>query len=97
MSEAAENCSCATSNRLVTLAGAGLAAAGVVHFVAPELFRGITAPVFPENTDQAITINGGLETAIGAAIAFPRTRRAGLAGLGLYGAYLAANMVKANL
>ena len=81
---------------LATVAGAGLAATGVAHFVVPAAFRGITAPAFPNNTEQALKVNGALETAIGAAIAVPKTRKIGLAGLGLYGAYLAVNLVKAR-
>lgn len=84
------------SSTLVTLAGAGFAATGVAHFVVPDVFRSITEAAFPDDTDQAIRINGALETAIGTAIALPKTRRIGLAGLGLYGAYLAVNIVKAQ-
>lgn len=82
---------------LVTIAGAGLAATGLAHFVAPDLFRGITAPAFPNNTDTMLKVNGGIETVVGALIAVPRTRKAGLIGLGLYGAHLAANLAKAQL
>lgn len=82
---------------LVTIAGAGLAATGLAHFVAPDLFRGITEPAFPTNTDQALQINGAIETVVGTAIAVPRTRKAGVVGLGVYGAYLAANLVKSRL
>ena len=77
-----------------TIAGAGLAATGVAHFIVPNAFRGITEPAFGDKTDQALKINGGLETAIGTLIAVPATRRIGLAGLGAYGAYLAVNLVK---
>ncbi|ALG83266.1 hypothetical protein [Gordonia phthalatica] len=82
---------------LVTVAGAGLSATGLAHFVAPDMFRGITAPAFPNNTDQMLKVNGGIETVVGALIAVPRTRKAGLIGLGLYGAHLAGNMAKAQL
>ena len=81
---------------LVTVAGAGLAATGLAHFVAPDLFRGITEPAFPKNTDQMLKVNGGIETVVGALIAVPRTRKAGLIGLGLYGAHLAANAALAQ-
>ena len=85
-----------SSHSIATIGGIGLAATGVAHFVAPQLFHGITAPAFPDDVDTAIKVNGTLETVIGAAIAVPKTRTIGLAGLGLYGAYLAANMVKAQ-
>lgn len=87
------DCFC-RSSKLVTIAGAGLAATGVAHFVAPDLFRGITEPAFPNDVEKAIQINGTIETLVGAAIAIPRTRKAGVVGLGVYGAYLAANMAK---
>ncbi|MCF8608973.1 hypothetical protein L5G28_02175 [Gordonia sp. HY285] len=84
------------SNSLVTLAGVGLAATGVAHFVVPDAFRGITEAAFPDDAATALKINGGLETAIGTAIAVPQTRKIGFVGLGLYGAYLAVNIVKAR-
>lgn len=85
------------SSKLATIGGAGLAATGVAHFVAPDLFRGITEPAFPNNPDQAIRTNGTIETLVGTAIALPRTRKFGVIGLGAYGAYLAINMAKAKL
>ncbi|QRY62372.1 hypothetical protein JVX90_18680 [Gordonia sp. PDNC005] len=84
------------SERLITIGGIGLAATGVAHFVAPSLFHGITAPAFPDDTAKAIQVNGTAETLIGVAIAVPMTRKAGFVGLGLYGAYLAANAAKAR-
>ncbi|EGD56407.1 hypothetical protein [Gordonia neofelifaecis] len=97
MTESAENCSCATSNRLATVGGAVLAATGVAHFVVPGPFRALTATAFPDNVDQAMQVNGAIETAVGTAIAIPRTRKVGVVGLGLYGAYLATNAVKARM
>jgi len=84
------------SEQLVTIGGIGLAATGVAHFVAPGLFHGITAAAFPDDTAKAIQVNGAAETLIGTAIAIPKTRKAGFVGLGLYGAYLAANAVRAR-
>lgn len=65
-------------------------------FQAPGLFHGITAAAFPDDTAKAIQVNGAAETLIGTAIAIPKTRKAGFVALGLYGAYLAANAVKAR-
>lgn len=80
-----------------TIGGAGLAVTGASHFVVPELFRGITEPAFPDDPEQAMRINGAIETLVGAAIAVPRTRKIGVIGLGVYGAYLAANLALAQL
>ncbi|MFT4088396.1 MAG: hypothetical protein QM658_14830 [Gordonia sp. (in: high G+C Gram-positive bacteria)] len=81
---------------LLTVAGIGLSATGVAHFVAPSLFVGITEPVFGDRTAQAIKINGAAETLIGAAIAVPKTRRLGFVAGGAYVAYLGANAAKAR-
>lgn len=86
-----------SSNLLVTIGGAGLAVTGLAHFVTPDLFRGITDPAFPNNPEQALKINGAIETAVGTAIALPRTRKLGFIGLGLYGAYLGYNVVKGQI
>lgn len=76
------------------LAGIGLAATGIAHFIAPGLFKAITKPAFPEDTDKWIMRNGASETAIGAAIALRSTRKLGFVGLGVYGAWLAFNGAK---
>lgn len=74
------------------LAGLGLAATGVAHFIAPSAFEAITKPAFPKDTDKWIMRNGASETAIGMAIALPATRKLGLAGLGVYGAWLGSRV-----
>lgn len=84
------------SNKFLTLSGLGLAATGIAHFVAPQLFKPITAPVFPENTDEWIKRNGASETVIGFAIASPATRRLGFLGLMVYGAFLGSRAAKAG-
>ncbi|GEE00553.1 hypothetical protein nbrc107696_09990 [Gordonia spumicola] len=86
-----------SSNSIATIGGIGLAATGVAHFIVPSAFHGITAPAFPDDVETAIKINGSAETLIGVAIAVPRTRKAGLVGLGLYVSYLATNVVKNQL
>lgn len=83
------------SSKLTSIAGLGLAATGVAHFVAPQLFMGITKPVFPENTSTWVKRNGASELAIGLAIAVPVTRKLGLAGLTAYGAHLGRRAVAA--
>lgn len=77
------------------LFGLILAATGIAHFVKPELFKEITAPAFPDNTDQAIQINGGVETALGLALLAGKKRFAGL-GLLAYGGWLGYNAANAG-
>ncbi|ULE35536.1 hypothetical protein K3G64_06465 [Mycobacterium sp. IDR2000157661] len=76
------------------MAGLGVAAVGVSHFVKPQLFESATVQAFPRNTRQFIYLNGGIETAIGLGLASRRTRKlAALATVG-YLAYLAGNMAR---
>ncbi|MDV7241675.1 MULTISPECIES: hypothetical protein [Rhodococcus] len=75
------------------LGGLAIAATGVAHFVAPQAFRGITTLVYPENTETWTFRNGVAETLIGIAIAVPRTRSLGWAGLAAYGAVLGMRAV----
>lgn len=82
------------SNKLLTLSGLGLAATGVAHFVAPQLFEPITKPAFPNDTGKWIKVNGASETVIGLALASSATRKLGFAGLAAYGAWLGANGAK---
>lgn len=81
-------------SRLPALAGLAVAGAGVAHFVAPQLFEGITKSAFPKDTDRHIKTNGGIETAIGVGLLVPKTRK--LAALGTLGyvAYLAGNAIR---
>ena len=79
---------------VATLTGLGIAGAGVAHFVRPELFDDITAQAFPRETRNHVYIDGGIETAIGLGLVFPKTRKLALLGLLGYGAYLAGNVVR---
>jgi uncharacterized membrane protein len=83
-----------TSSRATTLAGLGLAATGVAHFVVPDAFLGITRAPFPHDTAAWVPRNGACETVVGAAIAYPPTRRAGLVGLAGYVGWLGFNVAK---
>lgn len=71
--------------------GAGLALVGVAHFVAPQAFEPITKGAFPDDTEKWIKVNGASETAIGAALAVPATRKLGFAGLAAYTGWLVFN------
>ena len=82
------------STPLPTLAGVGLAATGLAHFVAPQAFLGITRAPFPDDTDTWVLRNGACETAVGAAIANPRTRTLGYVGLAAYVGWLGLNVAK---
>jgi uncharacterized membrane protein len=83
-----------SDSRAARLGGLTLAATGLAHFVRPQLFESVTAGAFPTDTRKHIYTNGGLETAIGLALAVPRTRKLGLAGLAGYGIYLAGNAAR---
>jgi uncharacterized membrane protein len=75
----------------VALALAGM---GLAHFARPQLFEPITEPAFPSGTRRHVYTNGGVETAIGLAMASRRTRKLAMAALLGYGAYLAGNTVR---
>jgi uncharacterized membrane protein len=78
----------------LTVAGLSLVAAGLGHFVAPQVFEPFTKPAFPRDTARHIKTNGGIETALGVALLVPRTRKlAAIGGLG-YVAYLGANAAR---
>jgi uncharacterized membrane protein len=79
---------------LLTVAGLALAATGVAHFAKPDAFESITKTAFPDDTRTHTFINGGIETALGVALASRSTRRVGLVGLLGYGAYLGAAVAR---
>ena len=81
-------------SKIATLAGLGLAGIGVAHFVKPDAFEELTATAFPENTQQHLYMDGAAETALGLALAVPKTRKLAVIGLLGYGGYLAANVLK---
>lgn len=73
------------------LFGLGLAGAGVAHFTAPKEFDRMTAIAFPTNTRRWTYQNGFTELVLGLAVAFRRTRPAGVIGLIGYVAFLLNN------
>lgn len=82
------------SNVPFAIGGLTIALSGVAHFIVPGLFRWITKLIFVD-ADRAVRINGASETAIGVAIAVPKTRIVGFVGLGLYSAHLGLSTLKA--
>lgn len=68
--------------------GVTVAATGIAHFVAPRPFVALTKPMFTEDTEKWVQVNGATETAIGLALVDRRTRLYGLIGLLAYSAYL---------
>jgi uncharacterized membrane protein len=80
----------------VPVIGAGLAAMGVAHFVKPEAFESITKSAFPNNVRRHTLVNGGIETALGAGLVAPQTRRFAVAGVVGYLAYLVFSAVRAR-
>jgi uncharacterized membrane protein len=82
------------NSRAASIAGLALAAAGVSHFVVPQVFDGLTKPAFPTNTRQHIYIDGAIETAVGLGLAAQKTRKLALVGLVAYLLYVAGNVVR---
>lgn len=82
------------NSTLAKLAGLGLAAGGVAHFVKPQLFESMTKSAFPKDTQQHLYVNGGIETALGLGLVVRKTRKLALAGIVGYVAYLAGNAVR---
>jgi uncharacterized membrane protein len=80
----------------VPVAGAALTAAGLAHFAKPQLFETITAPAFPNNTRRHVYTNGAIETALGAGLIAPKTRRFALAGVVGYLGYLVLSAVRSR-
>lgn len=74
-----------------------LAGAGALHFLAPKPFDAMVPRQLP-GTPRAWTYASGVaELAVAAAIALPRTRRAGaLAAAGLFAAVFPANIKMAH-
>lgn len=86
----------AKSSKLPVLAGLSLTGAGLAHFVRPELFEGITKPLFPVDTAKHIQVNGSIETAIGVGLLVPKTRKLAVVGSLGYVAYLAGKAIRSR-
>jgi uncharacterized membrane protein len=69
-------------------------AVGIAHFVAPAGFVKIV-PAWLPNAYALVLISGFFESALGAALLVPRTRR--LAGLGLVALYVAVFPANVNM
>ncbi|WP_035840393.1 DoxX family protein [Kitasatospora azatica] len=70
-----------------------LLVAGVAHFAVPRPFDDIVPRSLPGEPRTWTRLSGVAELAVGAAIAYPRTRRAGaLAAAGLFAAVFPANV-----
>jgi uncharacterized membrane protein len=74
-----------------------LAGAGAVHFLAPKPFDAMVPRALPGSARVWTYASGAAELAVAAAIAVPRTRRAGaLAAAGLFAAVFPANVKMAH-
>lgn len=82
------------NSRAATVTGLALAGAGLAHFVVPQVFEGITKPIFPTDTRQHVFIDGTIETVVGLGLAAQKTRKLALVGLAGYGLYLAGSAVR---
>ncbi|GIJ72145.1 MauE/DoxX family redox-associated membrane protein [Virgisporangium ochraceum] len=70
-----------------------LAAAGATHFAAPRVYDPIVPRSLPGRARTWTYLSGAAELAVAAALAHPRTRRAGgLAAAGLFAAVFPANV-----
>jgi uncharacterized membrane protein len=76
--------------------GVALAATGLSHFVKPQIYDGMTAVAFPNNTRRHVYIDGAIETAIGVGLVAPRTRKFALAGAAGYLGYLTYGAVRSR-
>ncbi len=74
-------------------AGAGLAATGIAHFVAPQPFESLSKVAFPEDTRRWVYQNGLTELLLGLALAFRRTRIVGSVGSLAYIGFLVSRLV----
>ncbi|MGB2919184.1 MAG: hypothetical protein WA944_00990 [Mycobacterium sp.] len=82
------------NSRVTTIGGLALAVTGLAHFVAPQLFEGLTESAFPTDTRRHVYIDGGIETAVGLGLAAPQTRKFAVAALIGYLLYMAGNVVR---
>lgn len=73
-----------------------LAATGVAHFVAPDVFTDVTKLAFPNDTADWVQRNGATETAIGLALMTPFLKKAGKVSLVGYLGWLGYNAVNAQ-
>lgn len=83
-----------SNSRVLTSAGIVLALAGASHFVAPQIYEGLTKSAFPTDTRQHVYIDGGIETAVGLGLAVRKTRKLAVLGLLGYLLYLAGNVAR---
>ena len=74
--------------------GVALAAAGLSHFAKPQIYDTMTAQAFPTNTRRFVYLNGSIETALGAGLVAPQTRKFALAGVVGYLGYLIIGVVR---
>ncbi len=75
-------------------AGLALAATGLSHFVAPQIYEGMTKAAFPDNTRSHVYVDGGIETVLGLALASAKTRKIAIAGVLAYLLYLGGNVIR---
>lgn len=74
--------------------GVALVAAGLSHFAKPQIYDKMTAQAFPTNTRRFVYLNGTIETALGAGLVAPQTRKFALAGVAGYLGYLILGVVR---
>jgi len=82
------------NSRFPKYAGRALTVVGLSHFVAPQIYDGLTTAAFPENTRTHVYINGVIETVLGLGIAARKTRKLGVLGLLAYQGVLVGSVIR---
>ncbi|WP_443333813.1 DoxX family protein [Streptomyces sp. CB02923] len=86
-----------TADRSALTMARMLGGMGALHFLAPKPFDAIVPRALPGSPRTWTYVSGAAELAVAAAVALPRTRRAGaLAAAGLFAAVFPANIKMAR-
>lgn len=86
-----------SANRSALTMARMLGGVGALHFLAPKPFDAIVPRALPGSPRTWTYVSGAAELAVAAAVALPRTRRAGaLAAAGLFAAVFPANIKMAR-
>jgi uncharacterized membrane protein len=81
-------------SRFARYGGFVLAGIGLAHYAKPEAFESLTRMAFHDDVRQHTLINGGIEAALGVALANRPTRRIAVVGLLGYLGYFGVNAAR---
>ena len=82
------------NSRFAKYAGRALTVMGLSHFVAPQIYEGLTTAAYPDNTRTHVYVNGAIETVLGLGISARKTRKLGVLGLLAYQAVLVGSVIR---